>query len=79
MENAIDATRQLDPNRIELLDARVIEVLRSKTPAERLEMAFACNRTMRQLLEGHLRSRHPDWNRQAIDAEIARRMIGGSS
>lgn len=79
MENAIDATRQLDPSRIELLDTQVVEMLRSKTPAERLEMAFACNRTMRQLLEGHLRTRHPDWDRQSIDAEIARRMLGGSS
>jgi hypothetical protein len=41
-------------------------------------MIFAANRTMRLRLEGHLRSRHPDWDDPAIFQEIARRMSGGS-
>jgi hypothetical protein len=49
---------------IELLDEAVVEVLRRKTPAERLAMVFAADRTMRLRLEGHLRSCHPDWHTQ---------------
>lgn len=46
----------IDPNRIELLDPEIVKILQSKTPAERLAMVFAANRTMRLRLEGHLRT-----------------------
>jgi hypothetical protein len=64
--------------RIEILDDAVVQVLRSKTPAQRLAMVFAANRTMRLRLEGHLRSVHPDWDAAAVAAEIARRMSHGT-
>ena len=63
---------------IELLDDAVVEVLRRKTPTERVAMIFAANRTMRLRLEGHLRTRHPDWDSQAVMQEIARRMSRGA-
>ena len=63
---------------IEILDDAVVEVLRRKTPAERVAMIFAANRTMRLRLEGHLRTRHPDWDTQAVLREIARRMCRGA-
>ena len=63
---------------IEILDDAMVEVLRRKTPAERLAMVFAANRTMRLRLEGHLRSVHPDWDAPAVMREIARRMSGGT-
>ena len=69
---------RLDPGQIEVLDERMVQVLRDKSPAERVEMIFAANRTMRLLLEGHLRWRHPDWDDAAIAAEIARRMSIGT-
>ena len=59
---------------IELLDGAVVEVLRRKTPTERVAMIFAANRTMRLRLEGHFRTRHPDWDNQTVMQEIARRM-----
>ena len=52
--------------------------LRRKTPAQRLAMVFAADRTMRLRLEGHLRSRHPDWDSQTVMREIARRMSRGT-
>jgi len=64
---------------VELLDEAIVEVLRRKTPAERVAMVFAANRTMRLRLEGHLRSCHPDWDDQAVMREIARRMSRGAS
>jgi len=63
---------------VELLDEAVVEVLRRKTPVERVAMIFAANRAMRLRLEGHLRSCHPDWDDQTVMQEIARRMSRGA-
>lgn len=63
---------------VELLDGAVVEVLRRKTPTERVAMIFAANRTMRLRLEGHFRTRHPDWDSQTVMQEIARRMSRGA-
>lgn len=69
---------RLDPGQIEVVDDAVADVLRPKTPAERLAMAFACNRTMRLIIEGQVRTRHPDWRDAAVAAEVARRMLRGT-
>ena len=45
------AMRTIDPRRIEVLDEAVVEVLRAKTVAERVAMAFDAERTMRLMLE----------------------------
>ncbi len=71
--------RDVDPRRIEVLDDAIVELLRRKTPAERVAMAFDAERTMRLLLESHLRSRHPDWDEDGIAKEIARRRNLGTS
>jgi hypothetical protein len=63
---------------IELLDPAVVEVLRRKTPTERVAMIFAANRTMRLRLEGHLRTKHPEWDDEMVMREIARRMLRGA-
>ncbi|MEW6358009.1 MAG: hypothetical protein AB1696_16870 [Planctomycetota bacterium] len=69
---------RLDPGQIEVVDDAVAEALRKKTPAERVAMALDCNRTARSLIEGQLRTRHPDWGGERIASEVARRMLGGS-
>jgi hypothetical protein len=58
---------------IELLDEAMVEVLRRKTPTERVAMVFDAERTMLLMLEAHLRWRHPDWNAEQVASEIARR------
>ncbi len=68
----------LDPSRIEMIDDDMAEVLRRKTPLERVAMVFDANKTMRLLLEAHFRDRHPDWDDQQIAAAIARRLLGES-
>ena len=68
-----------DAPRIELLDPAIVAVLRAKAPHERVAMIFAADRTVRLRLEAHLRDRHADWNAAQIQAEIARRMSGGSA
>jgi len=68
----------IDVRRIEILDPAMVEVLRAKTPAERVAMVFDANRTMREMLLAHLREQHPDWDQERVDREIARRMRRGS-
>ena len=70
---------RLDPGQIEVVDDAVAEILHRKTPAERVAMISTCHRTMRLLIEGHLRTRHPDWTDEQIAAEVARRMTRGTS
>lgn len=43
--------------------------------AERVEMIFAANRTMRLLIAGRVKTDHPDWGEVQIQAEVARRML----
>jgi hypothetical protein len=65
---------RLDPGQIEVVDDAVAEILRGKTPAERLGMMFAANRTMRLRIEGALRTWHPEWSDERIRREVAQRM-----
>jgi len=67
-----------DPKRIEVVDPEMAEILRHKTTEERIAMIFAANRTMRKVIEGHLRTDHPDWDDAQIQAEIARRFSRGT-
>ncbi len=69
---------RLDKGQIEVVDDAVAAVLRTKTPAERVAMICAANRTMRLRLGGHLRTIHPDWTDMQVAAEVARRMLGGT-
>lgn len=64
-----------DPNRIEVVDPEIAAILRTKTHAERVEMIFAANRTMRLVIEGRLRIDHPDWSDDEIQAGVARRFL----
>ena len=67
-----------DAYRVERMDEATLQMLRSKSPAERLAIAFDCNRAMRLRLEGHIRTRHPDWDAAQVAAEVARRMSRGA-
>lgn len=72
----MSATNRIDPKRrpcVELLDDAIVEVLRRKTPAERVAMVFDAEQTMRLVLEAHLRSGHPNWDAEQVAREIARR------
>ncbi|BFU93801.1 MAG: hypothetical protein NTNFB02_05230 [Nitrospira sp.] len=68
----------LDPRRIEVLDDAMAEVLRRKTPAERLAIGFGLWRSARTMLRGQLASLHPDWDVQRLEREVARRLSHGA-
>ena len=50
----------------------------AKTPAERIAMIDAANRTARLLARAGIRYQHPDWNERQIEAEVLRRVCGGT-
>ena len=66
---------RLDDGQIEVVDPLVAKCLREKTFAERLEMVFNANRTMRLLIAGGVRTRNPDWSDEQIQQEVARRIL----
>jgi hypothetical protein len=68
---------RLDAGQIEVVDDAVDEALRRHTLTQRVAMALAANRTMRLIIEGRLRTSHPDWDDRRIGAEVARRMGRG--
>jgi hypothetical protein len=68
----------IDPKRIEVVDEEMAQVLRSKTGAERLEIAWRMVASARRMIASHLRTEHPDWDDQQIHAETIRRLsLGG--
>ena len=69
-------SRTVDSKRIEAIDDDLAAVLRTKTPAERVEMIAAANRTARMLAAAGIRYQHPEWNESQIHAEVIRRVCG---
>ena len=67
----------LPPQRvpIDVVDDDVAEVLRRKTPGERLQMTAEANDTARAMAAGGIRYRHPGWTEERVQFEVARRML----
>lgn len=53
------------------------EVLRRKTPAERIAIGFEMWSSATKMLTAHLKSSHPDWSGDEVQRELARRMSHG--
>ncbi|ALA59014.1 hypothetical protein [Nitrospira moscoviensis] len=68
----------IDVHRIEVIDDVMADVLRRKTPAERLAIGFGLWRSARVILRGQLEARHPDWDSERLDREVARRLSHGA-
>jgi hypothetical protein len=64
------------PLKVEVLDEAVAAILRAKQPWERVAMIGEANETMRALIEGHLRTWHPNWSDGQIKRELHRRLLG---
>ena len=65
-----------DKLRLEVLDEDMVEVLRRKTPAQRLASAHAMWRYARDRADALLRRQHPEWTEAQVKAEMRRRMLG---
>ncbi len=69
---------RLDSGQIEVLDEALADVLRRKTPAEKIQMIAAAHRTARQLIGAGVRHQHPDWDDARVEAEVLRRLTRGA-
>ena len=69
------------PNRkpcIEQMDPEMVEVLRQKTPAERLAIAWGLWRFARDTLRRTVAAQHPDWTEFEVHVEATRRLVNES-
>jgi hypothetical protein len=69
---------RLDPGQIEVVDDAVAEILRRKTPGERMAMVGDMWRFARIWVEAAIRSEHPEWDDATVSAAAARRLNGGA-
>ncbi len=61
---------------VETMDTMMVEVMRNKTPAERLAIAFRMWENARTMITESVRKMHPDWSDDEVEQEIAARMQG---
>lgn len=67
-----------EPRHIEVVDDRMAEILRRKSGAERLRIAFGLFSSARRMLLSMLRTEHPDWSEEQVIGEAARRLSHGA-
>ncbi len=70
---------RLDPRSVEIVDEDVARILRTKTGAERLRIAFGMYASTHRMLTNLLTADHPDWSREQIREEVGRRLSHGYS
>lgn len=68
----------IDPRQVEVMDEEMARILRAKTGSERLRIASSMFASVRRMLVSHLTAQHPDWNRDEIRREAARRLSHGA-
>lgn len=70
---------RLDSGQIEVVDDAMAEVLRHKTPAERIAIGFSLWESARLLLTAHLGRSHPAWHAKKVEEEVAKRLSHGTA
>lgn len=69
---------RLDYGQIEVVDDIMTEVLRQKTPAERIRIGFNLWISTRDMLMSYLRKSHPEWDIERIRKEVVKRLSHGA-
>jgi len=67
-----------DKRNIEVLDAKMVEVFKSKTPQQRLVIAFNMWNSARNQVINYLRGSYPGWDEKKIQQEAVRRLSHGA-
>jgi hypothetical protein len=62
---------------IEIIDDKMVEVLKSKTGYQRLQIAFSMWASAKIMIENYLRSMHPNWDEKSINKEVIKRLSHG--
>lgn len=73
------AERPLRPEQIEVVEDEQAQVLRQKTPGERVEIVGSMWRFARLWIEGGVRSLNPGWDESQVQTEVRRRLSGGAA
>ncbi len=68
----------LKASQIEVMDDAMVEVLRAKTPAERLAIADGMWRSARRIIRFKVQADNPSWPDERVDQETARRLSHGA-
>jgi len=68
-----------DLNKIEVVDATIAAILRSKTVTERVAMTADANDMARLLAAAGIRHCYPDWTEKDVQSEVAGRMLGATN
>jgi len=69
---------RLDRGQIEVVDDAMADILRQKTPAERIRIGFKLWTSVRNMLRVHLKQTHPEWSAEKIEKEVVRRLSHGT-
>lgn len=69
---------RLDKGQIEVVEDAMAEVMRHKTPAERIRIGFNLWISARNMLMTHLKKTHPEWDAKRLIREVARRLTHGT-
>jgi len=69
---------RLDSGQIEMVDDTVAEILRRKTPAERIQIACDLWASVHRMLTTYLRKTHPEWDSRKIEQEGLMKLGTGS-
>lgn len=77
MKETQKTKQKLVPRKIEVVDDVMAEILRKKTPVERIQIGFSLWTSARKMLTAHLKSTHPEWNEKQISQEVAKRLSHG--
>jgi Rv0078B-related antitoxin len=62
----------------EILDDRMAAILRTKTPAQRLAIAFGMWSFAREMIRLNTLRQHPEWAEAEVDQYVARRISHGA-
>lgn len=68
----------LDPCRFEVVDDQMAAVLRGMTTSQRLAIANRMWVSARKAIQQILIAEHPEWSKDQIERETARRMSHGA-
>ena len=64
---------------VEIIDPMVVEILRRKTPEERLMQASDLWETAYLIIRGSVRQQHPEWTDEQVLKEAASRLSHGAT
>ncbi|OGP79118.1 MAG: hypothetical protein A2V86_13655 [Deltaproteobacteria bacterium RBG_16_49_23] len=71
-------TLRLDKGQIEVVDDRIVKILKAKSGMERLNMVWDAWTFYEKTIRAYLKNKHPEWTEEEIRKEIVKRVTYGS-